>query len=158
MARLKKYSRTEALAKLMKYCAYQERCHSEVEHKLYEWGFNDEESRASIIFDLMQQNFLNEERFVRAYVKGKFEIKKWGRTKIAYELKRKNISPNLIGLALSQINEDAYRKTLVYLLLKKSKLLKEDDSLKRKQKLAEFAFRKGYESDIFWEIINNLNL
>ena len=118
----KKYNNADALARLMKYCAYQERCHFEIERKLYEWGFRDEESRGNIILKLLEYDFLNEERFARAFVRGKYKIKKWGRQKIIYELKQRKISDNLITIVMTEINDDIYRSNLKALIEKKSKV------------------------------------
>lgn len=150
----KKYSNSEAFQKLMKYCAYQERCHQEVKNKLYEWGFYSEDID-EIIVRLIDENFINEERFARAYCRGKFRQKKWGRLKIIQGLKQKGISANLVKLALTEIEEEGYLQNLNYLIQKKSKLLKDKDSYKRNYKLANYAISKGYEGDLVWEVIRS---
>ena len=86
----KKYTNRDAAIKLMKYCSYQERCHQEVNKKLYDWGFYKDD-RDEIIVRLIEENFINEERFARAFTRGKFNIKKWGKQKITYaSIKKKN--------------------------------------------------------------------
>ena len=150
----KKYSNSEALQRLMKFCAYQERCQQEVDNKLREWGFFSED-RAELIVRLIGENFLNEERFARAYCRGKFRQKKWGRLKIKQGLKQKGITDKLSGIAMTEIDEESYRKNLADLLSKKSKLLKERDSFKRNYKLANYVISRGYESDLVWDEIRN---
>ncbi|MBL6963360.1 MAG: RecX family transcriptional regulator [Bacteroidetes bacterium] len=150
----KKYSNSEAVQKLMKYCAYQERCHQEVKNKLFDWGFKGEDID-DILVRLIDEDFINEERFARAFCRGKFRQKKWGRLKIIQGLKEKGISANLVKLALLEIEEDRYRANLKYLIQKKSSLLKEKDSYKRNHKLANYAISKGYEVDLVWDEIRN---
>jgi regulatory protein len=153
--RLKKYNFTEALQKLRRYCAYQERCHREVKTKLWDWGFNSEES-GSIIVQLMEENFLNEERFAKAITGGRFRQKGWGKNKITAALKTKGILPNLIASSLKEINPDDYLKTLKALLLKKSTTLKETNPQIKVQKLARFAISKGYEPELVWENVKDM--
>jgi len=93
-----------ALEKAATYCAYQERCHQEVERKLVAWNI-DPEIHDEILSDLIQQNFLNEERYAKAYVSGKVNIKKWGRYKIKLELKSRQVSEYSINKAFKAIEE-----------------------------------------------------
>lgn len=155
--KLKKYSNQEALSKMMKYCAYQERCHFEVEQKLYDWGFYFED-KDNIILQLMHENFLNEERFAIAFVRGKYKIKKWGRIKIRYELKQKKITDNLIKIALKAIDYQLYMQNLMELAEKKSKLIKEKNTYIKKQKLAQYLVQKGYETDLVWDVVNEIDM
>ena len=148
----KKYTNREAAIKLMKYCSYQERCHQEVNKKLYDWGFYKDD-RNEIIVRLIEGNFINEERFAKAFTRGKFNIKKWGKQKITYALKQKQISDNLIKIALKEIDNENYKKTLKNVLIKKSKLIKEKNNFIKNKKLAQFVINKGYESDVVWEEI-----
>ncbi len=114
------------------------------------------EAREQIIIQLMQEGFLNEERFARSFVRGKFRIKKWGRIKIRQHLKLREISEPIIRLALSEIEEDQYLKTLEELLDKKQRLLTESDPFKRKRKLTDFLLRKGYESHLVFDLVSSL--
>ena len=107
----------EALAKIQRYCAYQERCHSEVRNKLLSLKIYGDDLEA-IITELIQEDFLNEQRFAEAYVGGKFRIKKWGRLKIKSNLKIKKVSDYCIKKGLKIINEDDYTQTLKSLIEK----------------------------------------
>src|SRR5437016_5568769 len=116
----KKLTPNQALSKAQLSCAYQERCQQEMRDKLYEWGlFSD--AVESIIANLISDNYLNEERFAKAYAGGKFRIKKWGRIKIKIELKKRKISDYCIRKAMEEIEEVEYIKTLNALIAKKSK-------------------------------------
>ena len=150
----KYYSQKEALAKLQRYCAYQERCHHEVKEKLSGFGIWGDWAD-QIIVRLIEENFLNEERYAGCIVRGKFKYKKWGRIKIIQRLKEKRISPNLIRLSLKEISEEDYLATLQLLIEKKddSLHLKETDPFKRKQKIAKYLQQKGYESPLIWEYL-----
>jgi len=148
----RKYDKKEALSKLMKYCSYQDRCHKEVESKLREWliwgGDRDE-----IVYELMQHDFLNEERFARSYVRGKFKIKRWGRIKIKNGLKEKGITDNLIRIAMKEIDEDAYFNTLKNELEKKQNSLSEENEFIKNKKVAEHLIRRGFEAELVWSLI-----
>lgn len=151
----KTYSVDEALQKLMHFCAYRDRSQKEVEDKLDTMKMIPA-AKEKIIISLMQEGFLNEERFARSFVRGKFRIKKWGRIKITQELKKRGISAPIIKLGLSEINNSEYTKTLYELAEKKLKLIKEPNSFKKKKKLADHLIRKGYESSLAFECVNEI--
>lgn len=139
----------------MNYCAYRDRSQKEVEDKLLEMKMIPE-AREQIIIKLMEENFLNEERYARSFVRGKFRIKKWGRLKIKQELKKKEISTPIISLGLTEIEDSRYRSTLYELAEKKINLIREPNSLKKKKKLADHLLQKGYESSLVYEVVNDL--
>lgn len=139
----------------MQFCAYRDRSHKEVEEKLNKMNMIPA-AQEQIIIQLMQEDFLNEERFARSFVRGKFRIKKWGKIKIKQELKFREISSPIIKIALTEIEQEKYNATLYELAEKKLNLLKEPDSLKKKRKLADFLLRKGYESNLVYEVVNEL--
>ena len=139
----------------MQYCAYRDRSHKEIEEKLREMRMIPAACE-QIIIQLMQENFLNEERFARSFVRGKFRIKKWGRIKIKQELKFREISAPLIKIALTEIDEKEYFKTLTILTEKKNALVKEKDPFKKRKKLAGYLLQKGYESSLIFEVLDNL--
>lgn len=152
----KKYtSKADALTKLQAYCAYQERSHDEVRSKLLSLGIYGDDLE-EIISDLIQENFLNEERYARSFARGKFRMKKWGRNRIRQELKMRRISAYCLRKAMTEIEEDEYLKTLKEVLEKKDSQLKEDDNYKRKNKLAVYGISRGFESKIVWETINEM--
>ncbi len=103
----KYFSIEEATEKIKHFCAYQERCHLEVKQKLQTFGLSDEELSV-VLVELIEENFLNEERFAIQFARGKFKIKHWGRNKIKYELKSKQVSPRNITKALATIDEEEY--------------------------------------------------
>jgi regulatory protein len=156
MPRLKKYTFTEALDKLRKYCAYQERCHQEVRNKMYSWGFGAEDMDGACV-KMMEENMLNEERYAKAIASGKFRAKGWGKKKITMALKQKGISPYLVKTSIGQIDDTDYEKKLTILLEKKALTLKAEHPQIKKQKLARFAMGKGYEPDLVWKVIGNLS-
>ncbi len=151
----KSYTVKEATLKLMQYCAYRDRSQKEVEDKLLEMRMIPA-AREEIIIKLMQEDFLNEERFARSFVRGKFRIKKWGRYKIQQELKARDISSPIIKLAMTEIEESVYTTTLYELAEKKLNLLSEEDKFKLKKKLGDYLIRKGYESSLVYEVTEDL--
>ena len=148
MTMYKKYlTKEQALQKLKHYCAYQERCHSEVKEKLYQLGVWKKE-HDEIIASLIEENYLNEERFTVAHAGGHFRIKQWGRIKIKYELKQKQVSEYSIKKALRQIEDEEYGKVLEKLAREKYAALKKEQFLVRKKKTADYLVSKGYEADL----------
>ena len=138
------------LAKLEHYCAYQDRCHREVEDKLREYGA-DMDQKDEILLHLIKENFLNEERYARSYARGKFRIKKWGRIKIRIELKKNRISDYCIEKGMSEIDEEDYWDCLRHLIILKNEQSKIADLFIRRRRISEYLIRKGYEPNIVWE-------
>ncbi|GAA4792434.1 regulatory protein RecX [Olivibacter ginsenosidimutans] len=153
----KRLTPAQAKLKAEHYCAYQERCQQEVRDKLYSWGLYPE-AVETIIAELILDNFLNEERFAKAYVSGKFTMKGWGKRKIQQGLKQKQVPTRMIKEALAGIDATTYYDQLCTILTKKGRLIKEVDAYKRKAKLAQYAIGRGYESDLIFDILNNNNL
>ncbi len=132
--RSKTFTLEAAQAAIQRYCAFQERCQSEVEERLRSMGVLPE-AQAELVADLMANGFLNEERFARAYARGKFRIKGWGPRKIAQGLQAKRVSSACISLGLSELNEDEVRG---YLLRQREKY--PDD-----QEFLAWAYRRGFD-------------
>lgn len=142
-----------ALMKMQSWCAYQERSQQDARDKLYELGLWPE-AVENIIVKLIEENFLNEERFAMSFARGKFSIKKWGRIKIKQELKQKRVSDYCLKKALQQIDETVYMETLKRLIEMKRKLVKEKNPVKLKYKLMSYALSKGYERDLVFDVLN----
>jgi regulatory protein len=145
------YTQHQALVKAEAWCAYQERCQQEVRDKIYSWGLHSNEVE-NVIAELISKNFLNEERFAKAYAGGKFRIKKWGRIKIRLELKRRKLSEYCIKKGLAEINEDDYRSAMKKLADEKMRSVKEKDPRKRNYKVMSYLVSKGYEQELIREI------
>ncbi|QQL50950.1 regulatory protein RecX [Mucilaginibacter ginkgonis] len=152
--RKKIYSDAEALKKAEHYCAYQERSQQEVRDKLYEWGAYPNVIEQTIS-KLIDGNFLNEERFAKAYVHGKLHIKHWGRIKIKQGLKLKRVSEPLIKKALLSIDLDEYEKILRNLLEKKKRSINEKEGYKLNYKLIQYAQSRGFESDLVRQVLQS---
>ncbi len=146
-----------ALAKAEHFCAYQERSQQETRDKLYEMGlYPDAVER--VISELIQGNFLNEDRFAKAYTKGKFAQKAWGRIKIKQGLKFKRIPDVLIKKALQTIDPEDYYAALTRIIEKKAATLTEKNELKRRYKLQQYAMGRGYEADLIADILKTSQL
>lgn len=152
-----KYDKQQGLIKAEHYCAYQERSQQEVRNKLYDWGLWPNEVE-QVISELIESNFLNEERFAKAYVSGKFKIKHWGKIKIKQGLKLKQITDKMIIAALKTIDYDEYLATILKTAEKKLPLIKEKDAYKRKYKLITYLLSKGFENDLIIEVLKSNNL
>ncbi|HRH51523.1 MAG TPA: regulatory protein RecX [Panacibacter sp.] len=133
--------------KIRRFCAFQERNHQEVKEKLYGLGLYKKQVEV-ILAQLIEDNYLNEERFATTFARGKFRIKNWGRIKIKYELQQKRVSPYNINKALDEIDEAAYLKTLQKLANKKLILAKEGQLMIRKSKALQYLLQKGYERNL----------
>ncbi|QII72913.1 regulatory protein RecX [Apibacter sp. B2966] len=141
--------------KLADYCVYQDRSHYEVEQKLKELRTLNEDERGEILIWLIQNNFLNEERFSKSYARGKFYQKKWGKIKIKQGLKQKRIPTNLIDKGIEEINEEDYKSTLTELTEKKWNILRESEIYLKKKKIYNYLLQKGYEYNLINEILKN---
>ena len=151
----KTYTIDEALLKLQNYCAYQERCHQEVRQKLKEMRMIPN-AIDIIIVHLLEHNFLNEERFAKTYVSGKFRIKKRGKYRLTSALKKKDISKHNINLAISQIPSNEYIEVFNVLAEKKANSIREKDTWKKKKKLVDYLLYRGWESHLVYDKVNEL--
>ena len=150
----KSFTKEQALQKLKQYCGYQERCHKEVRQKLYDLGVRSAE-HDEIISKLIEDDYLNEERFAMQFAGGKFRMKQWGRQKIKYALKEKGVSDYCIKKAMKQVDEE-YAATLQKLAAKKYALLKSEQYLVRKKKTIDYLLRKGFEPDLVYRAVEGV--
>lgn len=148
----KVYTQKQAFLKAAKYCAYQERSQQEVRERLAEYGCYGDDAEA-VICRLIEENFINEERFAKAFAGGKFRLKHWGKRKIVQALKQKGISDYCIRQGIAEIDPEDYEATLKQLLEKKYAQISRDKALTQKQKLLRYALSKGYENQLIWQII-----
>lgn len=146
-----------ALEKAARYCAYQERCHQDIERKLKDWNV-DPEIQDDVISELIQQNFLNEERFALTYVRGKVNIKKWGRYKIKLELKSRQVSEYSINKALKEIDEENYILNLQEVLEKKRTTVTGKSAYEIRAKIFQYLLSKGYEAQLINEQLDNYGI
>ena len=143
MKNQKTYTVDEATKFLENYCAYQERCHKEVEQKLYDLNMISE-VKEHIILHLLQHNYLNEERFAMHFAASKMRQKKWGRRKIEIALKEKGLGEKLIKQSIGALNKVQYSSNLVALIEKKDRTLRYSSEYERKQKLIRYFLGRGY--------------
>jgi regulatory protein len=145
----------EIKRKMEAYCAYQDRCHKEEEERLRAYDLIPE-AREMILLHLLEEDFLNEERFARSFARGRFRIKKWGRKRIERELRSRDISSYNIKQGLSEIDPDDYQRTLVELAEKKYWQTTEKHPLRKRKKVADFLLRRGFESQKIYAILLEL--
>lgn len=146
----------KAFEKVKYYCAYQERSHAEVKKKLYGFGLYKNEVEL-LMSRLIEENYLNEERFAMAFAGGKFRIKQWGKTRIKFELKQRQVSDYSIKKALAAIPDDDYEKALHKLASDKITALKTEQNIfTRKSKLQNYLVSKGYEFNLIAEILKKM--
>ncbi len=155
MLNRKTISKEQAVQKLRHYCAYQERCHSEVRDKLFKLGIWKKD-HDDIISGLIEDNYLNEERFAIQFAGGRFRMKQWGKTKIKYELKLKGISDYCIKKALTNIEEEENMTSLRKLAAKKYELLKGEQWMVRRKKTSDYLIQKGYELNLINIVIGEI--
>ena len=146
----------KALQKIKHFCSYQERNHQEVKEKLYSFGLYKMDVEM-LLSQMIEENYLNEERFAIAFVGGRFRIKKWGRVKIRYELKQKRISDYCIKIGLASIAEEDYIKTLQKLFTEKKISLKSEKNIFiKKQKIQSFLMQRGFEPQLISGLIQQM--
>ena len=155
MPSFQSYTLTEATKKIERYCAYQERCHQEVRRKLQQMRMIPE-AIDHIMAHLIQNDFLNEQRFADNFVSGKFRIKKWGRNRIQRELQQRDISQFAINSALKAIQEEEYLSVFSELAGKRWQQLRDEDLQKKKRKLMGYLIYRGWESNLIYPKIEEL--
>ena len=155
MIKKQAYTFEEAKRKLENFCVYQERCHKEIRQKLLDMHMIPE-AIDLIVVHLIEHNFLNEERFAKTFVRGKFNIKKWGKRRLTLELKKKDIAKSNINQAINEINNNDYYKTLDDLAKKRLASITEKNKLKRKKKLADYLLYRGWEPYLVYNKVNEL--
>lgn len=151
----KSFTVDEIKQKLENYCVYQDRCHKEVEQKMREFNLITE-AKEMILLGLIQDNFLNEERFSKSFARGKFRIKNWGKQRIIRELKFRDISAYNIKTALKEIDENEYLETIFRITENRNEVISEPNIYKRKQKLIGFLQRKGFENDLIFKTVKEV--
>ncbi len=152
----KKVSAKEAFLRACGFCAYQERTQQEVRRKMHESYIISRDEIEELIVRLIEENFINEERFAKAFAGGKFRVKKWGRIKIKNELRMRGLSNYCINEAMKEIEDEDYMITLQKVLEKKANATKEKNIIKKKHLIATFAQTKGYESSLIWELMQEI--
>jgi regulatory protein len=151
----KALTNNEILKKMEHFCAYQERCHNEVESKLYDFYLTEDE-KSEIIFELMQHNYLNEERFASLFTISKFHQKKWGKIRITNELKFRKISAYLIKKSIAEIPISEYAETFEILSEKTWETIREKNKSKKRKKFCDSLLRKGWESEWIYKKVVEL--
>ena len=154
---MENYTFEEIKHKLEYYCSYQDRCHKEVEQKLNSFTLITA-LKEKVIVHLIENNFINEERFAKSFARGKHNYKGWGKNRIVNELKFRNISSRIIETALKEIPEATYLENFHALAEKNWEIIKEPKGQKRNKKFVDFLLRKGYETSLIYEKLNELEV
>lgn len=146
----------QVLDKIAKYCAYQERCAKDVRDKLKTYGISQED-RDKILDYLIDNRYVDDERFAKSFVRGKINQSGWGLNKIRFHLVQKGIAKEIIDEAMEQTDEEVYRQRLIDILKTKSKTVKAENDFEKRRKLAAYAMQKGFESALVWEVVKDLD-
>lgn len=148
----KSYTFEEIKQKMVNYCVYQDRCHAEVEQKMRDFLLIPE-AKDEIFLYLIQENYLNEERFTRSYIRGKFYIKNWGRNKIRMNLKQKGITEKLIAACMDEIDEADYAETIQKLYQNYFAAQKDPQEYRKKSKTIRHLLSRGFEYQVILELL-----
>ena len=138
-----------------RFTAYRERSPKEVADKLAEWDAKPVEIER-ILAELIAERFVDEHRFARAFCHDKFLVNKWGKRRIGMELSRHQLSKEAVAEGMNYINAEEYERTLRHLAEQKWHKTKEPDLFKRKQKTVAFLAQKGFETDLIWDVVKDL--
>ncbi len=150
------YNIKVAIERLKKFCSIQDRCQQDVINKLRNWGLT-QNSQDHILEILINESYIDEMRYAKSFCRGKFNIKKWGKNKIKYELKKKNISKNCISEGLNEIDDCSYLNILEKIYNKKKENTSEKNIIIKNNKIAAFLISKGFERNLVWEVIKEKN-
>ena len=152
MCKKRVYNIEIAIERLKNYCSLEDKCQWDVKQKMKEWGL-PKISQDQIMELLINQKYIDEERYSKSFCRGKFKIKKWGKIKITNELQKKNISELYIAKGLEEINDAEYHKELDKQYQKKKDAINEKNQFIKNKKIATFLITKGYESNLVWNKI-----
>jgi len=157
LQRKQQLTKEQALQKLRHYCAYQERCHAEVKEKLYSFGLRKQMVEESIA-QLIEEDYLNEERFAIQFAGGKFRMKQWGRVKIKHALLQKQVSTYCINKAMKELNAEDYDKTLHKLARQKWDTVTGEgvNGFVKMAKTTDYLLQKGFEPELVRVAIEGL--
>ncbi len=153
----KPLSPDQVLDKMAKFCAYQERCVKDVKDKLKTYDIAEKEKNIILEY-LLDNRFVNDERFAKSFVRGKVNQSGWGVNKIRFHLIQKGIDKDIIEEALGQTDEEAYRQRLIEILKAKTKTVKAASDYEKKRKLAAYAMQKGFEGSLIWEVLKEFDI
>jgi len=155
MMKINQITPKQALARIQKICSIQEKCSFDVRRKLFDWEF-EKMAIEKIINSLIEDKFVDDNRFAKSFVREKFRFNNWGRIKITYALKQKRIPESTINLALEEIEEEEYLHVLETELIKKKKSIKAKNQFDLKGKLLRFGQSKGFETEYIVRMIDKL--
>lgn len=156
MQKMKKpLSTQEIYQKLSCRCSVCEYAPIEIKRKAMLLGASAD-AADSITDRLVDENFINEQRYAQAFVHDKFSLNRWGKNKIAAALHQKHITPALVTQAIELIDPDEYQNTLKELLIAKSQGLQEPDRSKHTRKLLAFAVSRGFEPHLALRLIDDM--
>ncbi|MGQ1785988.1 MULTISPECIES: regulatory protein RecX [unclassified Saccharicrinis] len=144
----------EALVKASNICARQEKCIFDIEKKLNDWKVSADIANM-VIDQLTKEKFIDEERYIKFYVKDKFQFNRWGKIKIKWQLKSKRLSGQQVDKALELINDEEYKNALAQLLIQKRRRIKDDDKFKIKASLIRYASSRGFEPDLIYQVLDS---
>ena len=147
-------NKPEAISRLRNICSKAEKCKYDVRLKLIQWNYS--EDGENLINELENEGFINEKRYASSFASDKMKFSKWGKIKIQFYLKKKNIDEQHIESAIKQIDNKEYLETILSEIKKKSKSLLPSDNFSKKRKLLAFAYQRGYENDIANQIIEKI--
>ncbi len=147
----------QVLDKMARYCAYQERCVKDVREKLKTFDIA-QEAKDEILDYLLDNRFVNDERYAKSFVRGKVNQSGWGLNKIRFHLLQKGIDKDIIDEALGQTDDETYRQRLIDILKAKAKTVKAGTDFEKKRKLAAYAMQKGFEGSLVWEVVKSLDV
>lgn len=151
----KPLSSDQVLDKMAKYCAYQERCLKDVVDKMKAFDLNEDDKK-EILNYLIDNRFVDNERFARSFVRGKVNQSGWGVNKIRFHLLQKGIEKSIIDEALQGLDDENYRQRLCDILKSKLKTVKAENDFEKRRKLAAYAIQKGFEPNLVFTLVKEI--
>lgn len=143
-----------ARLKMADLCARSEHCEFEIREKLRKQGLPASEIDKILTF-LIDNKFIDNNRFARSFTNDKVRFSSWGRNKIRQALALKRIPSAAITEALSEIDEKEYLNAIKRAGTSKAKnldLKEYDDRIK----LYRHLMSRGFESSLISKLINHL--
>lgn len=111
-----------------------------------------------LLKQLKEEELIDDQRFANAFVRGKFRVNRWGRNRITYELRARQLSEPVISIALREIDEEQYLDTIRTLIIKKNQEINPGKTVNKREKIINFVVGKGFESDLVLRMIQSINI
>ena len=143
----------EALQKLSALCARAEHSSGEMLEKMRRWQLPDD-ARERVLDRLIDEKFVDDERFARLFVREKIRFDRWGRRKIEQALYQKGVASDISRRVLDEVDDEAYVAELKKLIAAKRRSVQAESDYEMRAKLTKYALGRGFDYNVIRQCID----